>query len=129
MVKLYYTPTSCAASSFICAYLGNLEMCQWLYSVYDDMEIDNIAFDNACDKNYFELMKWMYSLPNHNIQIHEENEFPFVCACYNGRLDICQWLYSLDLNNQIDVHVNNDMPMYNAKLSGNKELVNWLEKL
>jgi hypothetical protein len=104
-------------------------MCKWLYSLGERIDIDNIPFNYACAEGHFELLQWMYSLPNHNINIHNDYEESFIHACYKGRLDICKWLYSLDPNNQIDVHINSDMPIYNAKLSGNQELVDWLTSL
>ena len=70
-------------SFIICSHLGNIEMCKWLYGLGENIEIDNIAFNYACVENHFELLKWMYYLPNNKINIHEDYEYPFIHACYN----------------------------------------------
>ena len=65
-------------------------------------------------------------IENKIIDIHVENNYAFIYACYLGRLDICEWLYALS-NNTIDKRMDNYSPVKNARLSGNHELIKWLE--
>ena len=62
-----------------------------------------------------------------NIDIHKNNEEPFVYACESNNLKIAKWLWKLDKN--IDIHVKNEKVFRCACRNGYLEVAQWLWQL
>ena len=61
------------------------------------------------------------------IDISAENEFAFRYACYNGHLDLAQWLYKIKPT--IDISVQNDLAFCWTCNEGHLDLAQWLYKI
>jgi hypothetical protein len=56
------------------------------------------------------------------IDIHDNNDRTFICACYSGNIELAQWIYSLG---DVNIHCHNDRPFIKA-CESNLELAQWI---
>jgi hypothetical protein len=84
---------------------GNLEECKGVYQMSLDM------------KKPFDL--------------HQDNEYLFLMACYNNKLNVAKWLYEQCMNEGllIDIYAQNSYAFNVAHDSQFNELYGWLYRL
>jgi len=62
-----------------------------------------------------------------DIDISAENDYAFRWACYNGHLEVAQWL--LIKKQDINISFDNHFAFRNACINGHLEVVKWLQSL
>lgn len=77
---------------------GNFNNAKLLYNDYSniiniDNENNDYIFRICCQKNYFEIAKWLISVLN--INIHSYYDYAFKKACMKGHYDIAKWLFHI----------------------------------
>jgi hypothetical protein len=70
---------------------NKLSTVEWIYSIQkiDDLII-NSCFTMACNYNFYDLSKWLYSLNIVNLDFN--NDYLFIECCKNDSLDTAEWL-------------------------------------
>jgi len=111
----------------VCSYQGHFKLLKWLYENSEpkiDIHYDDeSAFLYAIDQNHFEIAKW---LQEKVIDVCASNNHAFISACFNGRIDMCKWLYNI--NKDVFSREKSRL-LKNAKLSKNSEVIEFIEKI
>lgn len=79
---------------------GQLEVCKWLYSIYNISKKDinmcnNDALYCAANRGHLEVCKWLhktYKLTKEDATKH--SNAAFIWAAEKGHLEVCKWLYA-----------------------------------
>lgn len=83
---------------------GNLEVLKWLYArnlIHDFFQSPHLKLLSMCKHGHTDCAKWYLSITVADWPVNRL----FIEACYNGKLNTAQWLYSTF---DIDIHHNND---------------------
>jgi len=98
-------------------------------------------FIYSCMCGSFEVLKWLCNLKIKNknkylngrflINIHADNETPFITLCINGYLEIAKWLYNLGIerNSPINIHADNEYAFLYTCENGHLDVLKWLYNL
>ena len=105
-------------------------MNQWKRLSSMRLESINGIFEHACSLGFLEYAKYLVN--ENDIDIHTSNDYAFRWSCYNGHLEIVQWLVQLGESSgytKIDIHTSNDYAFILSCARGNVEIVQWLIQL
>ena len=83
--------------------------CQWKAMRNMLFAPTEIIFSEICKRGFLEYAT--YLIDNHDIDIHNNNEYAFRLSCRYGQLKIAQWLIQLGETTcygKIDIHVKED---------------------
>ena len=76
--------------------MGRLKVAQWLYSLGGFEDDLNYAFYVACSEGHLKTAKWLYSFGN--IDIHVDDDGPFIDSCRYDHPQVAKWLTSIEDN-------------------------------
>ncbi len=126
----YLNDSICDRANFLFACKhGSLKMVQWIYNFnVDNLEEDNLLhitiFFLACEEGFLDIAKWIYSIDKIGIE-HSDVMIPFRKSCFNGHLNIVQWLLSLNIT-KIDIHWNDNYIFKSVCRNGHLEIAKLL---
>lgn len=110
---------------------GNLGVARWLKATFR-LTIDDVRFEmeyhclrQLCRYNYFEMAKWLadaFELTPYDGRICDN--YPLLCACSNGNLEMVQWLVEAFGLGLADVQGSRVLSAMAAE--GNLRVVKWL---
>lgn len=94
-------------------------------------------FKIACENSFLKTVKHLVKLQetldckHYALDIHTQDETPFVSACANGDLMMVRYLVELSfsINSPINMHINHELPLKAACHSGNLALVKYFATL
>lgn len=96
-------------------------------STYNEGEIDdnqkNDLFTLACKFGCLDIAKLLFE--SYEIIIDFKNGEAFKNACFNGNLEIAQWIHSININNKILIRDINNIFIFSCYY-GQYEIVEWL---
>ena len=97
---------------------GQLEVAKWLYGTYY-VKIKESLFMSVVQRGHYTIIEWIAEY----VDIHIDNDFAFCIACFKGRLDIAQLLYSYG---GVNVLSHKCYAFRNACKRGHFEVAKWL---
>ena len=98
----------------IACFNGKLKVAQWLYSLGGFEDDLNHAFYIACGEGHLKTAKWLYSLGN--IDIHVDEDGPFIDSCRYDHPKVAKWLTSIEDNYYVIIK-NNQIVDWGFKIS------------
>jgi ankyrin repeat protein len=93
--------------------------------------MQNRLFENRIEKGKFNdtIKLWdQYKNSQTPIDIHSNNEKPFLLACKNGHIYIAKWLFTLSniINSPVNININDDEAFRQSCSNGFYEIAKWL---
>src|SRR6056297_2271125 len=89
-----------------------------------NQEFIDIYFSQVCGLGFLELAKWML-LEFDNIDINNNNEYPFRIACEEGRYKILLWLWNIP-NSSYKISVHDGIAFGKACKNDHIYIAKWL---
>ncbi len=91
-------------------------------------------FFKALENGNLEECKSVYQMSvdmRKPIDLHQNNDYLFLVACYNNRLNVAKWLYEECVNAgyPVDIYAQNNYAFHTAYESKYDELYRWLYAL
>lgn len=105
---------------------GHLDMVKWLHSICIEKSISinyQKLFNNCYNDKSLEVMKWLYSLEEFVIDMHDTS--CFYRACILNQTKIVEYLYSIS-NGCVNIHYDDELYFRESCRHGNLEMVKWL---
>lgn len=74
-----------------------------------------------------DIVKWLWNISNHSIDIYYDNGEAFEWSCARGHLDVVEWLWEIS-NGTFDLHSNNYFGFKWCCEEGHLNMAKWLWK-
>lgn len=110
---------------------NQIELATWLAKLtlsdtYSSINIDVLQeiFTWACYRGQLEIAKLIMQMDN--IDIHLDNEGPFILSCTGGHINVAKWLVDLG---GVDININNNDAFQTACANGFIAIAKWLIQL
>ena len=106
---------------------NNLELAKYILKLKPEIKdiINDNFFNYLCIYECLDILKWLLSI-SYKINTSNNNFFPFVISCENGRIKTAKWLYHINPN--FNISSNNDLIFKKACKNGHLDMVKWLYK-
>jgi ankyrin repeat protein len=111
-----------------CQY-NHLELVEYLFDNKKDIKLDfQTAFIVCCYLGNFEIVKWLHINTPEPIDIHINNETPFLYAIVENHFETAKWLYYISITEGklIDIHADNNYAFIYACYNGRLDICKWL---
>jgi len=111
-----------------CQY-NHLDLVEYLFDNKKDIKLDfQTAFIICCHVGNFEMVKWLHINTTEPIDIHINNETPFLYAIVENHFETAKWLYYISITEGklIDIHADNNYAFSYACYNGRLDICKWL---
>jgi ankyrin repeat protein len=111
-----------------CQY-NHLELVEYLFDNKKDIKLDfQTAFIICCHLGNFEIVKWLHINTPEPIDIHINNETPFLYAIVENHFETAKWLYYISIidGKLIDIHADDNYAFIYACYNGRLDICQWL---
>jgi ankyrin repeat protein len=106
---------------------NHVELAKYILKLKPEIKdiINDNFFNYLCIYECLDILKWLLSI-SYKINTSNNNFFPFVISCENGRIKTAKWLYHINPN--FNISSNNDLIFKKVCKNGHLEIAKWLYK-